>query len=94
MTDAIDANAEVHDTSWSANLEQSEHAASQRRVVRDALDAVERTANGCHVNLVTHKNHGHPESYLYPALEREFDDVDVAFVDQCGCGGFVTRVHV
>lgn len=94
MSDTADKTKSTHDTSWSANLEAPEHAESERRVVSDALDAIERTESGCHVNLVTHANHGHPEAYLYPVIEREFDDVDVAFVDQCGCGGFVTRVNV
>ncbi|UVE52269.1 CGCGG family rSAM-modified RiPP protein (plasmid) [Haloferax larsenii] len=93
-TRGTDETRGTHDTSWSANLEAPEHAESKDRVVTDALDAIERTESGCHVNLVTHANHGHPEEYLYPVIEREFDDVDVAFVDQCGCGGFVTRVYV
>jgi len=32
---------------------------------------------------------------LYSALGDEFgDDVDWEYVEQCGCGGHVVRVHV
>ncbi|KAB1190378.1 CGCGG family rSAM-modified RiPP protein [Haloferax sp. MBLA0076] len=87
-------DTERHDTSWSANLEHPEHAESRERVVQDARSAIERTAPGRHVNLVTHEAHGHPSSYLYPVLEDEFHSLDWEFVDRCGCGGFVTRVYV
>ena len=83
-----------HDTSWSANLETPGYAEDADLVVEHALQAIERTAPGTHVNLVTHEAHGHPEGYLYPALESALDDdVTVEFVDRCGCGGYVTRVH-
>jgi putative CGCGG family rSAM target protein len=81
-----------HDTSWSASLEGPEHAEDRDRVVKEALDAVRATATGVHVNLVTHADHGHPEDYLYPILDEAFD-ATVEYVDQCGCGGYVTRVH-
>jgi putative CGCGG family rSAM target protein len=84
----------THDTSWSANLEGPDHAASEALVIEEAVEAVERTAPGTHVNLVTHGDHGHPEAYLYDELRAEFDDVTVEYVDRCGCGGHVTRVHV
>jgi putative CGCGG family rSAM target protein len=85
----------VHDNSWSANLEGPEHAAARERVLAEAVEAVERTAAGYHVNLVTHADHGHPEDYLWAHLRAEFGaDLDLAFVDQCGCGGYVTRAHV
>ncbi|WP_435101612.1 CGCGG family putative rSAM-modified RiPP protein [Halarchaeum sp. P4] len=86
---------ETHNTSWSANLELPEHEASCERVVDDAVEAVRRTASGYHVNLVTHGAHGHPEDYLYDALEADFgDEITYEYVEQCGCGGHVVRVHV
>jgi len=85
----------VHDNSWSADLEEPRYAEDQRRVVEDAVDAVERTTAGNHVNLVTHSDHGHPGDYLFGALDEAFgDDVSYEYVQQCGCGGHVTRVHV
>jgi len=85
---------ERHDTSWSANLEGPDHAASRELLIEEAIEAVERTESGNHVNLVTHGDHGHPETYLYSLLRERFDDATVEYVDQCGCGGYVTRVHV
>jgi len=85
----------VHEGSWSANLEKPRHAEDRELVVAQAVDAVEHTAAGTHVNLVTHADHGHPETYLYDALEAAVgEDVDWEYVDQCGCGGHVVRVHV
>ncbi|MFB6281622.1 MAG: CGCGG family rSAM-modified RiPP protein [Haloferacaceae archaeon] len=85
----------VHDNSWSANLERPEHADDEARVVDGAIEAIEHTAPGNHVNLVTHGDHGHPSGYLYPALaERYGDGIEWEYVEQCGCGGHVTRVHV
>lgn len=86
---------QVHETSWSANLEGPRHAADRTLVTEEAFDAVEATASGRHVNLVTHGDHGHPSTYLYDDLEEEFgDEIRFSYVDRCGCGGHVTRVHV
>jgi putative CGCGG family rSAM target protein len=87
---------QVHETSWSANLEHPRHAEDRELVVAEALDAVEHTARGTHVNLVTHGDHGHPSTYLYDALATAFDGdaIEWEYIDQCGCGGHVTRVHV
>jgi putative CGCGG family rSAM target protein len=85
---------ELRDNSWSVNLETPEHAGDPERVVADAIAAVERTAPGNHVNLVTHGDNGHPSTYLYEALEAALDDADYEYVDRCGCGGHVLRVHV
>ena len=90
----------VHDNSWSANLEQPHHAERRDLVVEQARQAVEHTAEGNHVNLVTHGDHGHPETYLYDALSEGFggelagEDLSWEYVEQCGCGGHVTRVYV
>ncbi|MFB6172883.1 MAG: CGCGG family rSAM-modified RiPP protein [Haloarculaceae archaeon] len=85
----------VHENSWSANLEKPIHADDRSLVVEQAVDAVEHTAPGYHVNLVTHGDHGHPETYLYDALDATFGSrVDWSYVEQCGCGGHVTRVSV
>lgn len=85
----------VHHNSWSANLEKPPHADDRELVITQGLDAVRHTAAGYHVNLVTHGNHGHPSEFLFEALAAEFgDDVEWEYVEQCGCGGHVTRVHI
>jgi putative CGCGG family rSAM target protein len=83
----------VHDNSWSANLEQPAHT-DRELLLEQAISAIEHTESGHHVNLVTHGDHGHPETYLYDALDARVDGVDYEYVEQCGCGGHVTRVHV
>lgn len=92
--DVDPVTTEVHDTSWSANLEKPAHAEDRDLVVEQATSAVEHTAAGTHVNLVTHGAHGHPEGYLFEALEAAFPDAEYEYVDRCGCGGHVTRVYV
>jgi putative CGCGG family rSAM target protein len=94
--DAEPVTDHVHDNSWSANLEKPEHGEDRELVLQQAVDAVEHTAVGNHVNLVTHENHGHPSEYLFPVLEDEFagEDIDWEYIEQCGCGGYVVRVHV
>lgn len=86
----------THDTSWSANLEKPQHATDADLVVERAIAAIEHTEPGYHVNLVTHGDHGHPSEYLYEALEDtvDTDHVSWEYIEQCGCGGHVTRVHV
>jgi len=91
--DAEPITDHVHENSWSANLEQPRHE-ERDRLVADAFAAVEHTAPGYHVNLVTHAAHGHPETYLYDALDERLADASYEYVEQCGCGGHVTRVHV
>lgn len=84
----------VHDNSWSANLEHDEHAEDRSLVIEQAKDAVTHTEPGNHVNLVTHGAHGHPDEYLYEPLRSAFESLRLEYVEQCGCGGHVTRVHV
>lgn len=83
----------VHDNSWSANLEQPRHAENRSLLVEQALDAVGHTTAGNHVNLVTHGDHGHPSEFLYDELDA-LDGISYEYIEQCGCGGHVVRVHV
>lgn len=85
----------VHENSWSANLEKPHHAEDRSLVRSQTSEAIDHTASGNHVNLVTHAEHGHPGEYLYEHIEAEYgDDVDYEYVQQCGCGGHVTKAHV
>jgi putative CGCGG family rSAM target protein len=83
---------EFHENSWSVNLEKPRHADDRETVFEEARQAIEATAAGYHVNLVTHGEQGHPEAYLFERLEEWGEDYE--YVRQCGCGGHVTRVHV
>jgi putative CGCGG family rSAM target protein len=85
----------VHENSWSANLEKPRYADDVDLATRDAITAIEHTTSGYHVNLVTHADLGHPEEFLYERLNTEYGDgIEWEYVDQCGCGGHVTRVHI
>jgi putative CGCGG family rSAM target protein len=86
----------THDNSWSANLEKPQHAADIDLVISQAIDAIEHTEPGNHVNLVTHGDHGHPSEYLYDVFDEMGDtnNLEWEYIEQCGCGGHVTRVYV
>lgn len=89
--EAVDIE-EFHDNSWSVNLEKPRHADDREVVFDEARQAIAATAEGYHVNLVSHGEQGHPEEYLFGRLEDW--GVDYEYIRQCGCGGHVTRVHV
>lgn len=86
----------VHANSWSANLEEPQYEGDLGLLKQHAIDAVKKTESGYHVNLVTHEVHGHPETYLFDTLEKGINDEEISweYIDQCGCGGHVVRVHV
>lgn len=94
--DADPVTDRVHDNSWSANLEKPRYADDVALALSDAAVAIEHTAPGHHVNLVTHGELGHPEDFLYGTLADEYGDdrIEWEYIEQCGCGGHVTRVHV
>ena len=86
----------MHDNSWSADLEKPQYADDPELAVRHGIDAVEHTVPGNHVNLVTHGDLGHPEQFLFDALAEAYGDTETEweYIQQCGCGGHVTRVYV
>jgi len=78
---------------WSASLEHDEYAEDRNLVIEHALDAIEETAGGCYVNLVTPAVFGNPEDYLSFLIREKYGDtVGIRYIDQCGCGGYVLRV--
>lgn len=87
-------DGEPREYTWSVNLELDHHSDDPELVIEEAKEAVRQTASGYFVNLVTHENHDHPREYLYDELQEEFDSIELEYVSQCGCGGYVTRVHV
>lgn len=93
--DAKAVTGHPHENSWSANLEKLKHGDDVKLVRKHAIETVEQTAPGYHVNLVTHGNQGHPSEYLFPALETAFGgDYECEYIEQFGCGSHVTRVHI
>lgn len=83
-----------HERPWVADLETEEHAANKTLTVAEAVDAVEQTRRGRFVDLVTHRQHGHPSGYLHEPLQSLDRRVDVSDEGRCSCGGYVTRVTV
>ncbi len=81
------------DKNWSISLEHEEYEWDMELVVKDAIKAVEQTAKGFYVNLVTPAVFENPNDFLTPALMSFFGDkIKTSFIDQCGCGGYVLRV--
>lgn len=81
---------------WSINLEDDYYADKPDELVQDAVHAIALTEPGRFVNLVTHQAAGHPEQGLMDKVraalsEAGLSDVRLSYIDQCGCGGFVTR---
>lgn len=84
----------THDRPWVADLETPAHAADREFVVAEAVDAVEGTAPGTYVDVVTHERHGHPKEYLYDRLLSGTPATGLVAKGRCECGGYVTRVQV
>ena len=59
----------MKEKNWSIALEHDEYENDLELVVRDAIEAVEETAKGYYVNVVTPSNFGNPDDYLTAALE-------------------------
>ncbi len=78
---------------WSVNLETEEYVEDKNLIIKDAKQAIEDTFPGYYVNLAVAENHGNPDEYLVPVLKSEFGpEIDIRFIDQCGCGGYVYRI--
>ena len=83
----------VMEKNWSIALEHDEYENDRELVMKDAKEAVKQTAKGYYVNVVTPAALGNPDGYLTNELKLIFgDEIDMKFIDQCGCGGYVLRV--
>jgi putative CGCGG family rSAM target protein len=81
------------ETNWSMDLEHNEYENNVDLIIEDGIKAVEETASGYYVNLVTSERFGNPNDYLVPLLTEIFGHtIKTSFIDQCGCGGYVLRV--
>lgn len=84
----------MKEISWSLDLEDEEYVRDKSKLLQDAVEAVASTMPGKHVNLVTPAKHGEPR-YLIQELIRLYGTrIKAEYVDQCGCGGHVTRATV
>ncbi len=88
----------MKETDWSLNLEDESFADNPQELIAEAVKAVEKTGKGYYVNLVTPAGTGHPELGLLGDIKDAIDRagisyLDIVYVDECGCGGFVSRVY-
>lgn len=78
---------------WSVNLETEQYVEDRNLIFKDSIESILKTKPGYFVNLVVAENHGNPDDYLVPALKEHFGErIQIRFIDQCGCGGYVYRV--
>jgi len=83
---------------WSLNLEDPYFDTHSEELLAESMDAIGRTKEGHYVNLVTPGSCGDPRDWLIPRLfelarQTGISIRDIRYVDQCGCGGHVTRVY-
>lgn len=78
---------------WSMDLEHYEYENNVELIIEDGIKAVEDTEPGYYVNLVTSGRFGNPSVYFVPVLTEIFGQaIQMKYIDQCGCGGYVLRV--
>src|SRR5690625_1620348 len=88
----------VRDKDWSLNLEDPFYEDNEEIMLSECIDAIKQTKQGCYVNLVTPGSYGDPNDWLIPQLKVRCKSVvpnvrEIRYIDECGCGGFVTRVY-
>ena len=82
---------------WSLNLEDPYYETRIDDIFAESVDAVRQTKEGRYVNLVTTGVHGDPRDWFIAPLQDLLRDAGLAvreirYIDECGCGGHVTRV--
>lgn len=83
---------------WSLNLEDPYYEQHEDEILTESIKAIEQTSAGCYVNIVTPGTFGDPQQTFIDELKhqvekRGIDVQNIVYVDECGCGGFVTRVY-
>lgn len=91
--------APLKEGDWSLNLEDPYYENRLEEVFTESLEAIQRTKAGHYVNLVTHGACGDPRDWLIPELPERLQQAglsvrEIRYIDECGCGGFVTRVFL
>lgn len=82
---------------WSLNLEDPYYEEHPEEILPESIQAIEQTSPGCYVNIVTPGTYGDPREQFITQLKQSVDTLelavkDIRFIDECGCGGYVTRV--
>lgn len=82
---------------WSLNLEDPYYEEHPEEILPESMKAIEQTSTGCYVNIVTPGLYGDPREQFIAQLQKQIASQQIAvkevrFIDECGCGGFVTRV--
>lgn len=88
---------ELKEKDWSLSFEDPYYEKNFEEIFGESIDAVQRTKAGRYVNLITPGVHGDPRNGFIPQLLSRLKQADLAvrevrYIDECGCGGFVTRV--
>jgi hypothetical protein len=83
---------------WSLNLEDPYYVDNPLAVLKESIEGVRQTREGCYVNLVTPGRCGDPNDSFIKQLEQqlqveELSVKSIQYIDECGCGGYVTRVY-
>jgi len=82
---------------WSLSLEDPYFESHIEEIFTESLAAVQRTKSGHYVNLVTPGACGDPRVWMFSQLLSQLQKAglsvqDIRYMNQCGCGGHVTRV--
>jgi putative CGCGG family rSAM target protein len=88
----------VIDKNWSLNLEDPYYEMRPDVMLEESLVAIRETNLGFYVNLVTPGKNGDPRDWLITHLKEQLnlENVEwkeIRYIDECGCGGHVTRVY-
>lgn len=83
---------------WSLSLEDAYYEENPAAILDESVNAVRETMTGRYVNLVTPGTYGDPREAFIAELEQRckqegVDFTEIRYIDECGCGGFVTRVY-
>jgi hypothetical protein len=84
---------------WSLNLEDPYYETNPEELFAESINAIQCTKEGHYVNLVTPGACGDPRDWLIPRLsdlarQNNLPVREIRYIDQCGCGGYVTRVFI
>lgn len=82
---------------WSLNVEDESYVENREEILNASIDALLRTKPNHFVNIITPGGLGHPEEWFIPSLRSRLTELNIPvegiqYIDECGCGGHVTRI--